>query len=209
MEKLTVERLGLGQMGTNCYLVMNRDTKELLVIDPAAQADHIRQRVSDMGGKPAAVLLTHGHYDHIGAAREVCEMYGISCYALKEEEGLLASESMNLSRMFGHPMTLRPDQWLQDGQELIMAGRSLCVLATPGHTAGGTSYYFPQEGILFSGDTLFCGSVGRSDFPTGSAATLVRSIREKLLVLPDETAVYPGHESDTTIGYEKKYNPFL
>ncbi len=209
MEKLTVERLGVGQMGTNCYLVMNRDTKELLVIDPGAQADRIRLKVSDMGGKPAAVLLTHGHYDHIGAAKQVCEMYGISCYALKEEEGLLASETMNLSGMFGHPMTLRPDQWLQDGQELTMAGRSLRVLATPGHTAGGASYYFPQEGVLFSGDTLFCGSVGRSDFPTGSAAILVRSIREKLLVLPDETAVYPGHESDTTIGYEKKYNPFL
>ena len=209
MDKLTVENLVLGQLGTNGYLVMNRETGEMLVIDPAAEADHIRRKAEEMRGKPAAVFLTHGHYDHIGAVREICAAYQIPCWAMEAERELLASTDLNLSRMFGHPMTLEPDENLRDGQELTMAGRKMLVLGTPGHTAGSASFYFPEEGILFSGDTLFCGSVGRSDFPTGSASTLVRSIREKLLVLPEETRVFPGHESETTIGYEKRYNPFL
>lgn len=209
MDKLTVENLVLGQLGTNGYLVMNRETGEMLVIDPAAEADRIRRKAEEMGGKPAAVFLTHGHYDHIGAVREICAAYQIPCRAMEAERELLASTDLNLSRMFGHPMTLEPDENLRDGQELTMAGRKMLVLGTPGHTAGSASFYFPEEGILFSGDTLFCGSVGRSDFPTGSASTLVRSIREKLLVLPEETRVFPGHESETTIGYEKRYNPFL
>ena len=209
MDKLTVENLVLGQLGTNGYLVMNRETGEMLVIDPAAEADRIQRKAEEMGGKPAAVFLTHGHYDHIGAVREICAAYQIPCWAMEAERELLASTDLNLSRMFGHPMTLEPDENLRDGQELTMAGRKMLVLGTPGHTAGSASFYFPEEGILFSGDTLFCGSVGRSDFPTGSASTLVRSIREKLLVLPEETRVFPGHESETTIGYEKRYNPFL
>ncbi len=209
MDKLTVENLVLGQLGTNGYLVMNRETGEMLVIDPAAEADRIRRKAEEMGGKTAAVFLTHGHYDHIGAVREICAAYQIPCWAMEAERELLASTDLNLSRMFGHPMTLEPDENLRDGQELTMAGRKMLVLGTPGHTAGSASFYFPEEGILFSGDTLFCGSVGRSDFPTGSASTLVRSIREKLLVLPEETRVFPGHESETTIGYEKRYNPFL
>lgn len=209
MDKLRVETLVLGELGTNGYLVMNRETKELVLVDPAAEADRIRRKVSEMGGVPAAVLLTHGHYDHIGAVSQICEAFHIPCYALETERELLSSTSLNLSQMFGRPMTLLPDEWLRDGQELTMAGRTMRVLATPGHTSGSASYYFPQEDILFSGDTLFCGSVGRSDFPTGSASTLVRSIREKLLTLPEETAVYPGHEAQTTIGEEKRYNPFL
>ena len=163
MDKLTVENLVLGQLGTNGYLVMSRETGEMLVIDPAAEADRIRRKAEEMGGKP-------------GAVREICAAYQIPCWAMEAERELLASTDLNLSRMFGHPMTLEPDENLRDGQELTMAGRKMLVLGMPGHTAGSASFYFPEEGILFSGDTLFCGSVGRSDFPTGSASTLVRTI---------------------------------
>lgn len=209
MGTLQIEHLVLGQVATNCYLAMNRDTKEIILVDPADRADRIRQKVSGMGGVPVAILLTHGHFDHIGAVDELREYYGIPCYALKDEAEVLASVEWNLSRMFGCPMMVKADVLLKDGQELMLAGKRLQVIHTPGHTQGGACYYFPEEGVVFSGDTLFAGSIGRSDFPTGSGSVLVRSVREKLLVLPEETLVYPGHNQESSIGYEKKYNPFV
>lgn len=209
MSKLRVEHMVLGQVATNCYLAMNEESKELIVVDPADRADRIVSKIDDMGGKPVAILLTHGHFDHIGAAEALKERYGISIYAMKDEAEVLASTDLNLSGMFGYPLTVTADELLGDGQELTLAGRTVKVFHTPGHTRGGGCYYFPEDEILFSGDTLFAQSVGRSDFPTGSASTLVRSVREKLFSLPDETRVYPGHNEETTIGYEKEYNPFL
>lgn len=209
MGTLRIEHLVLGQVATNCYLAMNQETKELILVDPADRADRIAQKISDMGGIPAAIMLTHGHFDHIGAVDELRERYRIPCYAQEEEAKVLASVEWNLSRMFGCPMTVKADVLLKDGQELTLAGKRLLVIHTPGHTLGGACYYFPEEGVLFSGDTLFAGSVGRSDFPTGSSSVLVRSVREKLLVLPEETLVYPGHQQESTIGYEKRYNPFV
>ena len=111
--------------------------------------------------------------------------------------------------MFGHPYTFSGAEYVKDNDLLQIAGMQIQVLQTPGHTVGGCCYYIPEEGVLFSGDTLFCESVGRTDLPTGSMGSLIRSIREKLLVLPDETKVYPGHMGWTTVGNEKKFNPFL
>lgn len=209
MSKLKIEHLLLGQVATNCYLAMNEDTKEIIIVDPADRADRIVQKVQVMGGTPVAVLLTHGHFDHIGAAQELRDKYGISIYAMKEEAAVLASMQLNLSQMFGCPLTLNADVLVKDGQELKLAGLDITVFHTPGHTQGGACYYLKEEGVLFSGDTLFCESVGRSDFPTGSMSTLVRSIKEKLLVLPEDTRVLPGHNNESTIGHEKRYNPFL
>lgn len=206
---MKIESLVLGQVATNCYLAMNETTKELLIVDPADHADRMMQMVSKMGGKPVAVLLTHGHFDHIGAAEALREKYEIPVYAMKQEAEVLSSVQLNLSQMFGCPLTLEADRLMTDGEVLTLAGMELRVLHTPGHTQGGCCYYFAQEGVLFSGDTLFCESVGRSDFPTGSMSVLVRSIKEKLMVLPEDTKVYPGHNHATTIGHEKKYNPFF
>lgn len=116
---------------------------------------------------------------------------------------------LNLSANFGEPFTAVADMLHTDGQELFLAGMNIQVLHTPGHTQGSVCYYFPDEQVLFSGDTLFYGSIGRTDFPTGSMSELVHSAKEKLLILPEEVKVYPGHGEETTIRYEKKYNPFL
>lgn len=206
---MKIGHLLLGQVATNCYLAMNETTKEMFIVDPADRADRIAQKVQEMGGTPVAVLLTHGHFDHIGAAQALKEKYEIPVYAMEQEAPVLASMQLNLSQMFGCPMTLQADELLRDGQKLTLAGMEITAFHTPGHTQGGGCYYIPTEGVLFSGDTLFMESVGRSDFPTGSMSTLVRSIKEKLLVLPEETKVYPGHNYETTIGHEKRYNPFL
>ena len=144
------------------------------------------------------------------AVPELREKTGIPVYACKAEEELLADPNQNLSAMlFGKPLSLKADVWTCDEQELTVAGMKFRVLFTPGHTPGGCCYYSREAGVLFSGDTLFCGSVGRTDFPGGSMGTLTRSIREKLMPLPDETAVYPGHQDETTVGAERRYNPFL
>ena len=210
MDKLTVENLVLGQLGTNGYLVMNRETGEMLVIDPAAEADCIRRKAEEMGGKPAAVFLTHGHYDHIGAVREICAAYQIPCWAMEAERELLASTDLNLSRMFGHPMTLVPDENLRDGQELTMAGRKMLVLGTPGHTAGGVCILIGDA--LFTGDTLFPGACGRVDLPSSDPREMRKSLY-RLSQLPDDTQIFAGHsyggKSGSFISYERQTNPFM
>ena len=129
-------------------------------------------------------------------------------YAGEAEKDFLRDTKSNLSKDMGRPVTVTADVYLKDGEELDLDGIRIKVLATPGHTAGGVSYYFPEGGFLICGDTLFQDSVGRTDFPTGSMSTLVRSVKEKLFTLPEETIVYPGHGDSTIIGHEKKYNPF-
>ena len=138
------------------------------------------------------------------------EKLGIRVYACEKERELLADPGQNLSTaLFGRGVSLSADVWVKDGQVIEAAGLRFRVFATPGHTPGGCCYYNQEAGVLFSGDTLFAGSVGRTDFPGGSMGELVRSVKEKLAVLPEETVVYPGHMETTTIGAERRYNPYL
>lgn len=207
---MKIETMVLGDVRTNCYLLINEETKEALVVDPADRADVIVRKLIDEGLTLNAILLTHGHGDHILAVGDLKKQFGVKVYAAKAEEALLSDAAQNLSKaLFGIAVTVKPDILLEDGQEFEAAGIRLRMLHTPGHTPGGCCYYQAEEKILFSGDTLFCGSIGRTDFPGGSLSELVRSVKEKLLVLPEDVKVYPGHEEITTIGHEKRYNPYM
>ncbi|MCD8398873.1 MAG: MBL fold metallo-hydrolase [Lachnospiraceae bacterium] len=208
MKQLQLETLVLGPVSTNCYLAKNRDTGALLIIDPADRADVIARKIAGMGGTPEAILLTHGHFDHIGAALELKNRFEIPICALDKEQEVLSDPVKNLTYWNGSGYGLRADRYLEEGEELLFAGFRVIVMHTPGHTIGSVSYYLPEEKVLFSGDTLFHCSVGRTDFPTGSMGDMHRSLHEKLFLLPEETEVFPGHDAATTIQYEKRFNPY-
>ena len=194
----------------NCFLAINDKTDESIIVDPGSAPERIKRGVEASGTKPVAILLTHGHFDHVDAAEEIAKEYDIKIYTYEGEKITLESPSINLSGdMIFQPKTYKADLYLKDEQEVELAGLKFKCLATPGHTPGGCCFYFENEGIIFTGDTLFCGSVGRTDFPGGSMSQLVDSIKTKLMVLPEDTICYPGHESATTIGDEKIYNPYL
>lgn len=209
MAELKIGKITMGMAQTNCYFVYEEGKTEVLFFDPADRGDYIYQKLSDKGFCIVAILLTHGHFDHIWGVERLKELSGAKVYAYEGELKLCENARMNVSAGAGRACEITPDVLLKDGEELTLSGISLRVIATPGHTAGSCCYYFEKDKILLSGDTLFEESVGRTDLPTGSMSTLVRSIREKLLTLPEETKVYPGHGGFTTIGYEIENNPFL
>lgn len=209
MGKLQIERLILGMVRTNSWLAINNETKEVLFIDPADEGKKIQQKVTELGLIPAGILLTHGHFDHIGAVDDLKKIYGIECYAGAEEKDVLENPAYNLSASHGAGYAVYAEHFLKDGEILELAGFEIRVIATPGHTKGGVCYYLPQEKVVFSGDTLFKTSIGRTDLPTGSMGTLVRSVRSLLSALPEDTLVYPGHESETKVSFERRFNPFI
>lgn len=181
----------------------------MLIVDPGDAAKQLAQKVKDDGLTPVAILLTHGHFDHAGGAKALAEEFGIKIYAHEKEKRTLEDPEYNVSWMVGSSEVYSADEFLKDEQELDLAGFHIRVLYTPGHTEGGCCYYFPYDNVLFSGDTLFCMSVGRTDFKGGSMSEIVRSIKEKIMVLPEDTTVYPGHNDVTTIENERMYNPYL
>lgn len=207
---IRVEFLVVGPVSTNCYLGINEESKEALIVDPGDRADQIQAMIEREGVKPVAILLTHGHFDHMMAAEELRRIYDIPVYAGEKEQEVLENASLNLSTGFiRKSYTMTADHYLRDGEELILAGSRIQVLETPGHTPGGCCYYLAEEGILFSGDTLFCQSVGRTDFPGGSFDEIKKSIKEKLFLLPAETICYCGHGEGTRIGREMERNPYV
>lgn len=208
MGEIKIGRMVIGACQTNCYFLYREGSKDCIFVDPADQGANIYKALTKNGFRVAGILLTHGHFDHIWGTKEMRELSGAKLYALTEERELLTDAHKNVSSQVGRPYTVEADVYLKDGDELIIADMAFQVIATPGHTGGGCCYYFKEAGFLVSGDTLFQESVGRTDFPTGSMSQLVRSIKEKLFVLPEETKVYPGHGDNTTIGHEKRYNPF-
>lgn len=201
--------LTVGMLGTNCYIMVNPDTGEAVVIDPGAQAERILRTVTQQNASVCAVLLTHGHFDHIGAVEDLRLDCGCPVYALEAEKEVLSSERMNLSSQFSSSMRIEADVWLHDTETIVCAGIQFEVIATPGHTPGGCCFYVKEGGLLFAGDTLFAGSAGRTDFPGGSMEELISSVKNRLFCLPDDTKVLPGHGGFSTIGYEKVNNPFF
>lgn len=202
---IKIKTLVLGSMGTNCYLIWEEEIKECLIIDPAGEASKIKDTITKLGLTPAAILLTHGHFDHIGAVAALVRFYQLPVFMMGEELELATNSEMNLSAVFSIPISVTATDLMTDGTILEIGGMELEVIHTPGHTAGSCCFYIEDEGVLFSGDTLFYQSHGRTDNPTGSERQIAASIRDKLLELPGDTVVYPGHGTDTTIRDEKKW----
>ena len=204
------ETIVVGDLGVNCFILADSATKEGVVIDPGADGERILGMLKANGVKPLYILNTHGHFDHIGANRKVAEATGAKIMINAGDEPFL-SRAAQSATMYGLSAenSPAPAANLNDGDLIRFGSHEIKVIHTPGHSAGGCCLYLQKEGLLISGDTLFAESIGRTDLPGGSQAQLVDNIRSKLLVLPPETRVFPGHGPSTTIEHEKKYNPYL
>ncbi len=222
---LKISKYATGMLETNVYFCYDSDTRECVIIDPADKADHIINIVeNELSVKPVVILLTHAHFDHIKAAGEVAKHFGLKIYVNVLDADMMTDAEANLSLSFSYDRLVYENgdfETFRSGDSLSYLGRIWKVIGTPGHTKGSTCFYvedglsyIPNGGseekivpVLFSGDTLFQGSHGRTDFPGGSQSEITSSIREKLLTLPEETSVFPGHGPQTSIGIEKRYNP--
>lgn len=209
MADLKIGKLTLGVCQTNCYYVYREGEKEVLFFDPADQGEYLYEAMRKQGFQVAGILLTHGHFDHIWGSRELRELSGAKIYAYEGEKEVCENPRLNLSTQAGRTYEVTADHYCRDGEEIHLAKMTCKLIATPGHTEGSCCYYFEEGGFLIAGDTLFRESVGRTDFPTGSMSSLVRSVKEKLMCLPDTVIVYPGHGESTTIGFERENNAFL
>lgn len=209
MSNLKIGRLMLGICQTNCYFVYQEGSTDVIFFDPADKGDYIYEKLQEKGLNVKGILLTHGHFDHIWGTNKLRELSGAPIYAYEAEKVLCENAITNVSDQVGRPYTVVPDYYVKDGEEITIAGMTCKVIATPGHTVGSCCYYFEEAGMLIAGDTLFQESVGRTDLATGSMSAIIHSVKDKLFLLPDETKVYPGHGDVTSIGHEKRYNPFV
>lgn len=211
MSELNIISAVLGPVGTNCYTVVNMANKDAVIIDPADSGEHIAAMIEEQGLIPRAILLTHGHFDHCMGVPKLKEVYpDIPVIIGEKDASWLENPELNLAKPFiGSDFTLKADRTVKDGEVLEFLRTKIHCIEIAGHTPGGICYYFPEEKLLFDGDTLFNGSVGRSDFPGGDADALLHGIEKKLFTLPEETLVFPGHDNATTIEREIATNMYF
>lgn len=204
-------QIPLGPLQTNCYIITN-ESKQCLIIDPGSEGEKLKSFITNKGLNPQAIILTHAHFDHIGAVDDIRKEYNISVYIHVKEEEWLTKPELNGSQFFmlQTPITAeRANYIIEKENEMKIGDFSFQILETPGHSPGSISFYFKERNIVVSGDALFSGSIGRTDLPGGNHKQLLNSIHERLLILPEETIVLPGHGPTTTIGQEMDSNPFL
>lgn len=204
MADMKIYAIQVGEIYTNCYLILNEDTREIIIVDPGDDAEHISEKIRELEGRPVAVFLTHGHYDHILAVNDLREAYpAIEVYIGEKDAAMLKDDSLNCT-CYGTRIIVEPDHLVREGTAIDLAGFHCTVMHTPGHTAGSVCYYYEDQHVLFAGDTLFYRSYGRTDLPTGSNREMVTSLVRLLTELPEDVTVLCGHDRSTTIGYEKK-----
>ena len=204
---MILKKLVVGPLASNCYIVGSESTKEGMIIDPADEAEEILQSIKELGLKISLIVLTHGHPDHVGALKEIKEATGAEVAIHADDAESLQQQSLGFLFGLSYPAPPPPDRLLKDEDSIDIGDLHFGVLHTPGHTPGGICLL--GHGVLFSGDTLFNYGIGRYDLPGGDYNQLMDSLRTKLMGLPDDTIVYPGHGPDTTIGAERRGNPFL
>lgn len=205
---MILETICVGAMQANCYIVACAEGQRAVIIDPGAQAHKINNTLKKYGLDPGIVVNTHGHYDHVGCD----DKFGVPVYVHEKDRAMLEDPQLNLSSVFALDFAVKsPIRTVKEGDIIEEAGVEFKVIYLPGHTPGGMGLLMekPEAKILFTGDALFCGGIGRSDLAGGDGELLVRSIKEKLLVLDPDTVIYPGHGLSSTIGHEKENNEFL
>ncbi|MFZ0547815.1 MAG: MBL fold metallo-hydrolase [Candidatus Promineifilaceae bacterium] len=207
---IQIRQFSLGPLETNCYLVGCEETLQAAVIDPSWNGPGIAAAVEEDGWQVSHILITHSHFDHVGGLADLKEITGAPIYIHADAVDMLSQAKM-MASFFG--VTIKPppppDELLTPGQVIEVGRLKLHTLFTPGHAPGHVSFYLPEYNVIFDGDVLFRGSIGRYDFPDSDYDALMNSIQEELMTLPDETRVFPGHGPETTIADERRYNPFL
>lgn len=203
-------QIPLGALQTNCYVLFHGEV--CLIIDPGGEGEKLIDWLKNNNKKPLAILLTHTHFDHIGAVDLLREHYQIPVYVHRKEEDWLENPLMNGSALFfpDRPLTVKKaDKIIEQEGKLSIGPFQIKVFETPGHSPGSISFYLEEKDVLFAGDTLFYGSIGRTDLPGGSMEQLLQAIKTKIFTLPEKTTVLPGHGPETTVIREKQYNPFF
>lgn len=206
---MQIKTLEVGSLGTNCYIVFCDDTREGVVIDPGGDGDKIIKVIEDNKLKIKYIINTHGHHDHTGANRKLKEYTNVELLIHENDGDMLTSPKRNFSMFLGEENSgPEADRLLNENDIISFGNCKLQVIHLPGHTPGGIGLYAEKEGVLFSGDTLFYGSIGRTDLPGSDYQEMVLSL-QKLMKMPDQTIVYPGHGPKTSIALEKQINPFI
>lgn len=207
---LLIDKTVVGLLDVNAYLLMDGETSRAVLVDPGGDLDRIEAMVQRHGASLEAIIATHGHVDHVAGVAEACRRFQIPFWIHAAEAPVLDSVPVQ-ARLFGFPPAGRPEvaRWLGDGDRIAIGSSEGRVISTPGHTPGGISLFFETDGLILTGDTLFAGSVGRTDLPGGDTQTLLRSIREKIYALPAGITFYPGHGPSGSLERERLTNPFV